>query len=93
MLKVLSSYIDPKCLYKDMIIKGLEYGRTYDISVLDTLYSNKVITLEEYRKYVNNLIDKSKWDIELYQKVLESTKDEENFDPSILYCCCCNYAI
>lgn len=87
-LSVLSC-IKTECVDKKKIIERLEYQWDYDEEVLDNLYFLKIISLDEYIKYLEKISERNSESVKYINMRIEKAKEQgENFDPHMFYCCC-----
>lgn len=82
----IASYVNSDCIDREQILLLLSHDRTYSLETLDSLYMRKIITLQEYIKFMDKLIEiekeKVKW-ISEYRK--EAEEKGEDYQPWIHY--------
>ncbi len=74
------SFIKPEHINKDRLIHYFKMYGSVDLSVIDMLYNNGIISKEEYRDLIKSIIDKKDYWIKDDKKRLELIdKDFEEY--------------
>lgn len=74
--------------YRDIeyLKKRLDWCYNYDVDVLDNLFMMKAITIEEYTKYVEKILENQKIHMQHIKERIEKAKNNpDDFNPMIYY--------
>lgn len=80
------SYVKPETIDKEKIKNMLKYDYTHDEQVLDNLYLLGVLTLDEYKEYIERRIDWVKSNLKwLEERLKDANENGEKYNPMAYY--------
>lgn len=80
------SYVKPESIDKESVLNTLRFDMFYDEQVLDGFYTMKVITVDEYIEFMNQLVEKEKGLIKWLEDKIKNAKEKrEEYNPLIYY--------
>lgn len=86
------AYMKPDSVDKDKIKATLEWDRTYDCQVIDTLYIDGILTFDEYLDFFGKLIEHQKEHLKWNERYFEEAKEKgKEYNPMAHYCLASNF--
>lgn len=83
------SYIKPDMIDKEKIKNMLQYDYTHDEQVLDNLYLLGVLTLDEYKRFMERQLETEKEHIRwLEERLKDANENGDKYNPLIYYISC-----
>lgn len=80
------SYVKPESIDKESVLNTLRFDMFYDEQVLDSFYTMKVITVDEYIKFMKRLVENEKDHIKwLEGRIKDAKEKQEEYNPIIYY--------
>lgn len=80
------SYVKPEAIDKEKIKNMLQYDYTHDEQVLDNLYLLGVLTLDEYKRFMERQLERAKSRVHWLEEQLKAANEKGNeYNPLIYY--------